>query len=78
MLRIVIKSEDGDVVKVNLPLAIIEVAIDSGLTMSQVSGNEALKNIDLNKIMDMVRQGAIGNIIEVESTDGNTVRVFVE
>lgn len=78
MLRIVATSADGDVARVNLPLAIIEVAIDGGLNMSQVSGNEALKNIDLNRIMDMVRQGAIGNIVEVEGADGDTVQIFVE
>ena len=78
MLRIVAKSAKGDVARVNLPLAIIEVAIDSGLNMSQVSGNEALKNIDLGRIMDMVKQGAIGNIVEAESADGDTVQVFVE
>ena len=78
MLRIVITSSQGDVVRVNLPLAIIEVALDSGMTMSQVSGNEALKNIDLNRIMALVRQGAIGNLVEVESADGDMVQIFVE
>ncbi|MBR6533316.1 MAG: helix-turn-helix transcriptional regulator [Clostridia bacterium] len=78
MLRIVATRAKGDVARVNLPLSIIEVAIDSGLNMSQVSGNEALKNIDLNRIMDMVRQGTIGNIVEVESADGDTVQIFVE
>ena len=78
MLRIVIKRSDGDVVRVNLPLAIIEIAIDSGLNMSQVSGNESLRSIDLHRIMDMVRQGAIGNIVEVEDADGDTVQIFVE
>ena len=78
MLRVLVISADGDKVRVNLPLAIIEVALDSGMTMSQVSGNDALKNIDLNRIMDMVRQGAIGNLVEVESAGGDTVQVFVE
>ena len=78
MLRIVIKRSDGDVVRVNLPLAIIEIAIDSGLNMSQVSGNESLRSIDLHRIMDMVRQGAIGNIVEVEDAGGDTVQIFVE
>ena len=78
MLRFVATSAKGDVARVNLPLAIIEVALDSGLNMSQISGNEALKNIDLRRILDMVRQGAIGNILEVESADGDMVQVFVE
>ena len=78
MLRIVATSADGETARVNLPLAIIEVAMDSGLSMSQVSGNGALKNIDLNKIMDMVRQGAIGNLVQVESADGDKIQIFVE
>ena len=78
MLRIVMTSADGDVARINLPLAIIEVALDSGLSISQFSGNEALKNVDLSKIMDMVKQGAIGNIVEFEDADGDTVQLFVE
>ncbi len=78
MLRIVVTSKDGDMVRINLPLAIIEVALDSGLNMSQLSSNDALKNIDLNRIMNLVKQGAIGNLMEVESSDGDRVQIFVE
>ena len=69
---------DGAVVNVNLPIAVIEALVDSGLNMSQFSGNEALKNIDLTMIMNMVKQGAIGNIVEIKSPDGDTVQIFVE
>ena len=78
MLRIVATRANGDVARVNLPLAIIEVAMDNGLNLSQFSGNEALKNIDLSRIMNMVRQGAIGNLVEVEGADGDRAQVFVE
>ncbi len=78
MLRIVATSANGDVARVNLPFAIIEVAMDSGLNLSQFSGNEALKNIELSRIMNMVRQGAIGNLVEAESADGDRAQVFVE
>jgi transcriptional regulator with XRE-family HTH domain len=77
-LRIVITSTDGDSVRVNIPLAIVEVALENGLNPLQVSDSDALKNIDLGKILNMVKQGAIGNLVEVESADGATVRVFVE
>lgn len=78
MLRIVVTSTDGDVARVNLPLAIIEVVLESGLNLSSLSKNEALKTIDFNMIMNMVRQGAIGNIVEIESPDGDTISIFVE
>lgn len=78
MLRIITESANGDVTRVNLPLGIIEVMLDGGLSMSQISGNGALKNIDVNKIMNMIRQGVVGNIVECNDANGDTVRIFVE
>ena len=78
MLRIIAEDADGDVARVNLPLGIIEVLLESGLNMAQVTGNGALKNIDLNRIMDMVRRGVSGKIVECDSADGDRVRIFVE
>ena len=78
LLRIVVDSSDGDKVRINLPMALVQIALDMGTEMPQISGKEALKNIDLNQIMELVRQGAIGNLVEVESADGDTVRIFVE
>lgn len=78
MLRIVVDSSDGDHVRVNIPMALVQVAMEMGMEMPQVSGNAALKNIDLAQILAMVQQGAIGNLVEVESSDGDVVRIFVE
>ena len=78
MLRIIVNEKSGNQVRVNLPLALIKAAIDSGLNLSQISDNEALQGIDLGKILELVNQGAIGNLVEVESTNGDTVRIFVE
>ena len=78
MLRIVVDSADGDRVRVNLPMALVQVALEMGMEMPQISGNGALKNIDLAQILAMVQQGAIGNLVEVESSDGDVVRIFVD
>ena len=78
MLRIVVDSEDGDRVRVNLPMALVKVAIETGISMPQINGSEALKNIDFAQIFTLVENGAIGNLVEVDSADGDTVRIFVE
>jgi len=78
MLRIVVNSHDGDKVRVNLPVALLQVALDVGMEMPQVSGNEAIKNIDLGQVMELIKQGVVGDLIEVESSDGDTVHIFVE
>ena len=78
VLRIVEVSADGDKVRVNLPMALVQLAMEMGMEMPQVSGNDALKDIDWAQVMELVRHGAMGNLIEVESADGDIVRIFVE
>lgn len=78
MLRICVDSTEGDKVRVNLPIPIIEAAINMGLDISEMSGNNKVKNIDFNKILDLVKKGVVGNLVEVESSDGDMVRIFVE
>lgn len=78
MLRVIVDSRDGDKVRVNLPMALVQVAVDMGMEMPQVNGNATLKGIDWNQIMELIRHGAVGNLVEVESADGDVVRIFVE
>lgn len=78
MFRIVVDSADGDRVRVNLPMTLVQVALELGMEMPQVNGSDAVKNIDWNQLLELVRQGAVGNLIEVDSADGDTVRIFVE
>ncbi len=78
MLRIVVESADGDKVRVNLPLQLVQAAMDMGLELPQMTGSDALKRVNLAQVMELVRQGAVGNLVEVESGDGDTVRIFVE
>ena len=78
MLRIVVDSVEGDKVRVNLPMALVQLAMEMGMEMPQVSGNDALKDIDWAQVMELVRHGAMGNLIEAESADGDIVRIFVE
>ncbi len=75
MLRIVVDSVDGDKVRVNLPLALVQVAMESGI---EIQGTKGIDNINWAQIMDLVSQGVIGNLVEVDSADGDIVRIFVE
>ena len=78
LLRITVDSAQGDRVRVNLPIALVEIGIEIGMEMPQINGNEALNGIDLKKILEMVRLGCVGNLVEVDSADGDKVRIFVE
>ena len=77
MLRIVVDSADGEKVRVNIPMMLVQVAIDTGMNMSTVSGSGAMKNVDWAQILSLVQSGVMGNLVEIE--DGkDIVRIFVE
>ena len=78
LLRITVDSAEGDRIRVNLPMALVEIAMEIGMEMPQINGNEALKGIDMKKVLEMVRLGFVGNLVEVDSADGDRVRIFVE
>lgn len=78
VLRIRVDSADGDKVTVNLPMGLVKAGIQIGMKMPQINGNEALKDIDFNEIIRLVEEGLIGEIMTVESSEGDHVRIFVE
>ena len=78
ILRVTVDSAEGDKIRVNLPMALMEIAMEIGMEMPQINGNDALKGIDLKKVLEMVRLGFVGNLVEVDSADGDRIRIFVE
>ncbi len=78
MLRIVVDSADGDKVRVNVPVSLLKVALETGTTKFEISGNSSMKNIDWVQIMSLIEKGVIGDLLTVDSSDGDQVHIFVE
>lgn len=76
LLRISIVSKDGDNVKINVPYKLGLMLIQSGSVGDKNS--DALKNIDFKQIAEMVKMGILGPIVDIESADGDTVKITVE
>ena len=77
ILRVRVNSAEGDKVRVNLPISLVKVAMEIGVEIN-AGGTNALKNVDLEKILKLVESGAIGKLVEVESAEGDIVEVVVE
>lgn len=78
-LRIRVISSDGDKIRVNLPVPLLQVLADAGMDIaSEVSNIPALKKIDMKQIMLLIENGIIGKLVEIESGDGDTIEVVVE
>lgn len=77
-LRVYVNSENGDRVRVNLPLALVKMARDMGLDIPQMTDNLMMQKIDLGMIMQLIESGVIGKLVEVDSANGDHVEVIVE
>ena len=77
-LRVYVTSVDGDRIKVNIPMSLVKVCMELGIEVSDMGNKESMKNIDFEKILSLVERGAIGKLVEVESSDGDLVEVVVE
>ena len=80
VMRIRVLSADGDKVNVNLPISLVKAGFAMGMTTQQfgINGNDAMKNIDLEQVLKLVEEGMVGEIVSVESAEGDIVKVFVE
>ncbi|MFQ7492171.1 MAG: XRE family transcriptional regulator, partial [Lachnospiraceae bacterium] len=77
-LRVYVNSENGDRVRVNLPLVLVKMARDMGLDIPQMTDNPMMQKIDLGMIMQLIESGVIGKLVEVDSANGDHVEVIVE
>lgn len=77
-LRIRCVSDDGDKVRVNLPMPLVKIALEVGMELTPSLDANTISKIDLAKIMDLAERGVIGKLFEVESAGGDCVEVVVE
>lgn len=78
IFRIVVDSADGDKVRVNLPLMLIRAIGDGKSLPIQMNRHNILEGIDLSELIRVAEAGMLGELIEVDSADGDHVRIFVE
>ena len=77
ILRITI-DENENHVKINLPLAFIKTALLLGAQESSLKfGNTDLSKIDFTAVIQMIENGAVGKIVEIEADDGAIVVIEV-
>ena len=78
MLKIRVSTLKGDKVNVQLPLVLIKTMMEKGMEMPEISGKVDLRQFDWTMIMDLVEQGVIGEIVSVDTAEGDKVSIIVE
>ena len=52
-----------------------QLGLEIGMEFAE---SDALKNVDLNRVLDLVKLGAVGKLLEVETAEGDFVEIVVE
>ncbi len=73
LLKILVNSKDGDKVDVKIPVEFAKL-----LKNKKFQANFGESDIDVDSIIEMVTQGMEGEIVNIESNDGDTVKIVVE
>lgn len=73
MLKIFVDSNDGDVVKIQIPIEFAKL-----LKTGKFNVNLQDADIDIDALIQMINTGVVGEIVNVESADGDVVRIVVE
>jgi len=73
MLKIFVDSADGDNVKIQIPIEFAKL-----LKTKKFNANLEGSDIDIDSLIEMINQGVVGEIVNVESSDGDFIRIVVE
>jgi hypothetical protein len=73
MLKIFVDSKDGDVIKIQIPIEFAKL-----LKTGKFNVNLQDADIDIDALIQMINTGVVGELVNVESADGDIVRIVVE
>lgn len=83
LLKVRVKSTEGDNVKVNVPLRLVKVALKTGLNIASAIPESAkytkeIKQEDVEMILKAIDSEMTGPIVEINSQNGDQVLVTIE
>lgn len=77
MLRVKVLSADGDKVNIKIPVEFAKIALRNGKGFMKNDQIDKL-DLDIDMILELIEEGTIGEIVNVESADGDIVKIVIE
>lgn len=73
MLKILIDSNDGDNVRVQIPIEFAKL-----LKTGKFNVNLKQANLDIDELLEMIHSGVSGELVNIQSADGDIIKIVVE
>ncbi len=77
MLKVKVLSATKDIVNVNIPIKFLK-AIGNAVNNIKIPGISDAEGIDIKMIMEAIDSGLDGKIVDVKSSNGDIVEVYIE
>lgn len=77
MLRVKVKSNDGDDVNINVPVKFVKGMLGS-IGNIKVGGENGVDKINPELIAEAIDSNLVGKIVDIKSGDGDIVEVYIE
>ncbi len=77
MFKIIVRDSDGDNVNINLPLGAVKILAKSKAG-SFVLNNKELEGVDFDALIELVESGVVGELVSIDSKDGDKVIIKFE
>ena len=78
VLRMEIAAVDGSVVRTNVPMSIANQYLSSDACSIVLTEAFQGQDLDLKSILSLAQFGVVGNLVEIQGSDGTSLRIFVE
>ncbi len=79
-LRVIVtdnENPDKKAVNICVPVAFVAKAAKLGVKISSVLGNDTLSDLELSKVIDLVKSGVTGEILHIDTDDNKVVTIEV-
>ncbi|MGA9226124.1 MAG: hypothetical protein WB217_07285 [Mesobacillus sp.] len=79
-LKVRVVSKENDNVNVNIPIKLVKAILKTGhsIAASIPQSEKYVKDIDINLLIDAIENELDGNIVDIKSANGDTVKVVIE
>jgi hypothetical protein len=79
-LKIRVVSKENDNVNVNVPIKLVKAILKTGHSIAAgiPRSQQYVKDLDINLLIDAIENELDGNIVDIQSANGDTVKVTIE
>ena len=78
VLRMNFSEKNGNTFKLNLPMPLVKMALEIGMSIPKINDKEIMKKVDLEKVLALVESGVSGKLMEFNEVNGDSFEIVVE